>query len=220
MLWSLLPCLSRAAGILAIFFLTLALPQWVLSRRYAQSIFSPDETPARPVAIVFGAGLRRDGTPTTVLADRVAVAARLFHASKVDRILMSGASQTARGNEPMAMRRLAIELGVPPDAILTDTAGHRTLDTCLRGRSRFAVSQAILVTQRFHLPRALATCSAIGLDAIGVPADLHPYHAGSQMLWRLRELPATWVALIETRGFRSIPSNPPAALGPETHDES
>ncbi len=220
MLWSPLPWLGRAAGILALLFLTLALPHWVLSRRYARAILAPDEMPARPVAIVFGAGLRRDGTPTTVLADRVAVAAQLFHGGKVDRLLMSGASQTPRGDEPMAMRRLAIQLGVPPDAILTDTAGHRTLETCLRARSRFAVSQAILVTQRFHLPRALATCNAIGLDAVGVPADLHPYHPRSQMLWRLRELPATWVALIETRCFRSIPANPPAALGPETHHES
>ncbi len=211
-----LPWLARLAALLAVFMLALALPSWALARRYAGSILPPTTSPSRPVAIVLGAGLRRDGRPTTVLADRVAVAAELFHAGKVQRLLMSGAAETARGNEPLAMRNLAIELGVPPEAILTDTAGHRTLETCRRAHALFAVSEAILVTQRFHLPRALAICQALGLNAIGVPADRHPYDPGSKALWQLRELPATWIALLETRWLRCTTRSQPASIDRET----
>lgn len=204
--------LGRAAGLLILAVLILGFPRWLLARRYARSIYSPANAPSQPVAIVFGAGLRRDGTPTTVLADRVAAAAQLFHARKVDRLLMSGASASSRRDEPLAMRNLAIQLGVPADAILVDAAGRRTLDTCLRARHRFAISDAILVTQRFHLPRAIATCAALGVNAIGVQADMHPYDARSRALWQLRELPATWVALLETCLLRPCLSKPPAAL--------
>ncbi len=216
MVWRLVPVVARVAGLLILALLIFGFPRWLLVRRYARSIYSPAEAPSRPVAIVFGAGLRRDGTPTTVLADRVAAAAHLFHAGKVERLLMSGASGTLRIDEPMAMRSLAIRLGVPADAILIDAAGRRTLDTCLRARQRFGISDAILVTQRFHLPRAIATCAALGVNAIGVQADLHPYDARSRAFWHLRELPATWVALLETRLICPTPSEPPATFETET----
>lgn len=216
MVWRLVPTLARVVGLLVVALLIFGFPRWFLGRRYARSIHSPADAPSRPVAIVFGAGLRRDGTPTTVLADRVATAAALFHGGKVERLLLSGGSATGHNDEPMAMRSLAIRLGVPPDAILIDAAGRRTLDTCWRARQHFGISDAILVTQRFHLPRAIATCAAVGLNAIGVQADLHPYHPRSRAFWHLRELPATWVALLETQFLRLTRSEPPAAFAPRS----
>jgi SanA protein len=73
------------------------------------------------------------------------------------------------------MRDYAIGLGVPEEDIILDYAGRRTYDTCYRARHIFGVEQAILVTQNFHLPRALFTCSAFGIQSSGVSADLRTY---------------------------------------------
>jgi len=147
------------------------------------------------VAIVFGAGLLRDGTPSPVLKDRVSTAAQLYFAGKIQKILMSGDNRFVDYNEPASMQAYALELGVPEEAIILDYAGRRTYDTCYRAKNIFGLDQAILVTQKYHLPRALFTCNGIGLKSIGVTADLRTYHPHSLTFWNFRELPATLVAL-------------------------
>jgi SanA protein len=147
------------------------------------------------IAIVFGAGLLRDGTPSPVLKDRVSTAAQLYFAGKVQKLLMSGDNRFVDYNEPAAMQAYAIELGVPEEAIVLDYAGRRTYDTCYRAKHIFGVDQAILVTQKYHLPRALFTCNGIGVESIGVAADLRTYHRYSLTYWTVREIPATLVAL-------------------------
>jgi vancomycin permeability regulator SanA len=173
------------------------LPRLVLGWRYSRQIHLTDAAPTAPAAIVFGAGLTRDGRPTTILADRVRTAVALFDMGKVDTILMSGSAQTPGYNEPEAMRRLAISLGVPSEALLVDPGGTRTYATCLRAKQVFGIDRALLVSQTFHLPRALATCAGLGLHADGVAADLRTYRARALNYWRIREVPATWVALWE-----------------------
>lgn len=173
--------------------ITLYIPRWLLVRRYNERIYALENAPGKITAIVFGAGLRRDGTPTTVLADRVTTAVSLYREGKVDRILMSGSIRGDTYNEPNAMRSLAIKLGVPSQDILTDTGGTRSFNTCQRAHQEFRIEEALLVSQRFHLPRALLICDAIGLSAEGVTSDLHPYR--SRILWELREIPATLRAL-------------------------
>lgn len=169
------------------------IPRWFLIRRYAERIFSPVNAPGKPTAIVFGAGLRRDGNPTSVLADRVTTAAFLYHEGKVSQILMSGSIHGTNYNEPLAMQSLALDLGVPAEDILIDTSGSRSLQTCQRAHQIFGIEHALLISQRFHLPRALALCDAIGLSTDGVISDLRPYRAS--FLWELREIPATLRAL-------------------------
>ena len=165
---------------------------------YARSrIVNAEKSPSRPVAIVFGAGLWRDGSPTPVLRDRVATAASLYFAGKVEKLLMSGDNRFINYNEPAAMRTYALELGVPDQAIVLDYAGRRTYDTCYRARDIFEVHQAILITQSFHLPRAIFLCEAMGVSAVGVSADLRQYRRSSLLYWNLRELPATLTALWE-----------------------
>jgi SanA protein len=183
--------------------LALALPRLLLGWRYSQRIFLADNAPSAPAAIVFGAGLTRDGRPTTVLADRVRTAVALYREGKVDTILMSGSVRSSSYNEPEAMRRLALSLGVPQEALEVDVGGTRTYATCLRAKELFGIDSALLVSQAFHLPRALLTCEGLGLQASGVAADMRTYRARALTFWRIREVPATWVALWEAYVARS-----------------
>jgi vancomycin permeability regulator SanA len=178
--------------------LALVLPKWILWLRYSGRIHSPRNAPAAPVAIVFGAGLRRDGTPTVVLSDRVAAAASLFFQGRVQRLLLSGSTHGDGYDEAGAMAALAVELGVPAEALWVDTGGVRTAVSCQRARDVFGISAAVLVTQTFHLPRALALCNSIGIRAEGVSADLSRYSSRSRQVWNLREYPASLVALVES----------------------
>jgi vancomycin permeability regulator SanA len=168
----------------------------LLTRAYAEPrLYDPEDIPTGQIAIVFGAGLHRDGSPTPVLRDRVAIAADLYRSGKVEKLLMSGDNSTPNHDEPGAMRDYAIGLGIPDEDIILDYAGRRTYDTCYRAREIFNLDSAILVTQAFHLPRALYTCNLLGVSAIGVPADLRQYRRISQTFWHLRESVATIVAL-------------------------
>jgi SanA protein len=171
------------------------LPRLVTRLHAGSRLFEPENTPTEKVAIVFGAGLYRNGSPTPVLRDRVATAAELYQAGKVEKLLMSGDNSSRGHNEPIAMRDYAISLGIPDQDIILDYAGHRTYDTCYRARDIFEIDSAILVTQAFHLPRALYTCNNLGVIAVGVPADLRQYRRASQTFWNLRESAATVVAL-------------------------
>lgn len=182
-------------GVIGILILGLAT---LIAELYGRNrVYSVEEVPSMPVAIVFGAGLSRDGTPSPVLRDRVATAAQLYFEGKVQKLLMSGDNRYIDYNEPGAMHAYARSLGVPEDAIVLDFAGRRTYDTCYRARDIFGLSQAILVSQDYHLPRALMTCNGLGIKSVGVSADQQLYNSSSQRYWRVREIPATLVALID-----------------------
>jgi SanA protein len=185
--------------------LTFILPR-ILTWLYALSrTYSVEEVPTERVAIVFGAGLRRDGTPTTVLKDRVETAARLYQEGKVEKILMSGDNRIVTYNEPEAMRQYAHSLGVPDEAITLDYAGRRTYDTCYRAREIFEVGSAIVVTQDFHLARAIFTCNALGVEAVGVQANDYYYLKRSRLYWNIREQFATVTAFWDVYFKRPIP---------------
>lgn len=192
-------------GVAILTSLTLILPR-VWTALYARPRIHPvEEAPARSVAIVFGAGLWRDGSPTPVLRDRVATAAALYQQGKVEKLLMSGDNREVDYNEPGAMRAYALSLGVPDKAIVLDYAGRRTYDTCYRARQIFGIQDAVLVTQSFHLPRAIYTCNHLGISAIGVSADRREYRRRSLAFWNTREAPATLVALWEVHLARPEP---------------
>ena len=185
--------------------LVLAVSRLVTGLYAHGKVYSASEVPVRRVAIVFGAGLWRNGSPTPVLADRVTQAANLYFASKVEKLLMSGDNRFVDYNEPEAMRRLAISLGVPNDAIVLDYAGRRTYDTCYRAKVIFKVDQAILVTQAFHMPRAIYLCNRLGVDALGVESDLQTFRKSSLLYWNVRELFATAAALWDVNISHPIP---------------
>lgn len=178
----------------------------VVSELYARSrTFSAAMAPSAPVAIVFGAGLMRDGRPTPILRDRVATAADLYYQGKVSKILMSGDNRFIDYNEPGAMRQFALELGIPDEDIVLDYAGRRTYDTCYRARHIFGITDALVVTQNFHLRRALLTCNALGIKAAGVKADQREYNRYSMRFWRMREIAATTMAVVDVFITRPLP---------------
>jgi SanA protein len=165
------------------------------------------DVPARRVAIVFGAGLTHSGEATPILKDRVETGAKLYFSGKVEKLLMSGDNRFVEYNEPEAMRQVALSLGVPDKDIVLDYAGRRTYDSCYRAKEIFGVKEAILVTQKFHLARALFLCNALGLDGVGVEASNRVYLKRSLFFWNLRELPATVTA------FADILTRPQPVLG-------
>ena len=185
--------------------LLLALSRLVTGLYARPKTYTAADVPARRVAIVFGAGLWRNGTATPVLQDRVQTAANLYFAGKVEKLLMSGDNRFVDYNEPAVMREVAISLGVPESAIVLDYAGRRTYDTCYRAKAIFGVTEAILVTQAFHLPRALYECSQLGIGSVGVEADLRVYSISSMLYWNARELFATVAALWDVNISHPVP---------------
>ena len=193
--------LAVILGLIALFIPRFVTALYARPRIYTQV----EDIPAHRVAIVFGAGLRRDGQPTPVLRDRVAMAAELFFAGKAEKLLMSGDNRTENYNEPQAMKAYALELGIPDDAIVLDYAGRRSYDTCYRAQKIFGVKEAILVTQSFHLPRTLYICNHLGVVGIGVPSDMRQYRRVSLAFWSARELFATLIALVEVHVTHPVP---------------
>jgi SanA protein len=167
--------------------------------------FTVETVPADRVAIVFGAGLRYDGTPTAILRDRVETAVQLYNNGKVEKLLMSGDNTAVEYNEPESMRQYALSLGIPDEAMVLDYAGRRTYDTCYRAKAIFGVESAILVTQDFHLPRALYLCNHLGIEAVGVEANNFYYRKISRLIWNTRELFATFGAFMDVYVYKPLP---------------
>ena len=153
------------------------------------------DAPSEPVAVVFGAGLQADGTPSVYLADRLNTALELYRLGKVKAFLVTGDNDRLSYDEPDAMRDYLLRHGVPADRIVRDYAGFHTWDSCDRARRIFGVTSALLVTQGFHVRRAVALCRSVGIDAYGVattqPRDTTWYYGA------VRELPAASEALID-----------------------
>jgi SanA protein len=146
----------------------------VLSTR-GEATGNVGEVPRAQVAIVPGAGVNPDGTMSTMLADRVRQAARLWHAGKVEKVLVSGDHGSWAYDEPDTMRKALVADAVAPRDVFEDHAGFDTWATMVRAKSIFGVRDAVVVTQGFHMPRALYLADEAGIEATGLTADLHPY---------------------------------------------
>jgi vancomycin permeability regulator SanA len=144
----------------------------------------PTEEPKR-IAIVFGARVLDNGVPSHSLSDRVLTAVELYRAGRVKKLLMSGDRQGENYDEPAAMKKQALELGVAESDIVLDNDGKRTFDTCYRAKEIFGVQKAILVTQDYHQPRALYLCSSLGIDSLGITANRRIYDR--EKYFRFRE---------------------------------
>jgi SanA protein len=124
------------------------------------------------VAIVFGASVYSNGDLSPMLEDRVDTAIELYRAHKVDRILVSGDNRHPTYNEPKAMQEYLVTHAVAPKDVVVDYAGRSTYETCLRAKEVFGLQRAVLVSQSYHLPRALFIANGLGLDAVGMAGDL------------------------------------------------
>jgi vancomycin permeability regulator SanA len=141
--------------------------------RYDLENTKASNIPYHRVAIVFGAGILPNGQPTPYLKNRVQTAVDLYKAGRVKLLLMTGDNSTKNHNEPTVMKNYAVSLGVPAKAVKLDYAGFNTYDSCYRAHYIFGLDDATLVTQGYHLPRALVTCKGLGIKSTGVIA-LHP----------------------------------------------
>ncbi len=180
-----------------------ALRAWFHARAATRIYADARAVPPAPVAIVLGAGLWRNGTPTPALYDRVATAVDLYKAGQVKKLLMTGDNRFVDYNEPEAMRKLAVQLGVPNEDIVLDYAGRRTYDSCYRAKEIFGVQHAVIVTQRFHLDRSLYLCDAMGIASVGAVADRRDYR--TYRWWELREMLATAAAWWDVNIGRPVP---------------
>lgn len=126
--------------------------------------------PEHEFAIVFGAGVQKNGQPTPYLRWRIETAVDLYKAGRVKKLHMSGDNSTAKYNEPEAMRRYAETLGVKAEDITMDYAGFNTYDTCYRAKHIFHIDRAVLISQGYHLPRANVTCNQLGVQSVGLGA--------------------------------------------------
>lgn len=186
-------------------FVGLFFPKLTMLLFAAPRTFIVEDVPAERVAVVFGAGLLRDGSAGPVLRDRVETAVKLYQQQKVEKLLMSGDNRFVEYNEPEAMRAYAMKLGVPDEDIVLDYAGRRTYDTCYRAGSIFQVRSAVLVTQSFHMARALFLCNWFGVEATGVAADNAYFRKVSRLYWNVRELFATTQAMWDVAVTKPLP---------------
>jgi len=180
-----------------------ALRAWVGWRYRDQIYLKAALTPAQPVAIVFGAGYWASGRLSDALADRMDAAIALYKAGRVNKLLLTGDNSSSGYNEPGAMARYARNHGVPKKDLVLDYAGRRTYDSCYRAGAIFGVQRAVLVTQAFHLPRALYTCDRLGLEVVGLVADRHEYVYADW--YRFREVPALARAWLDLNVLKPLP---------------
>jgi SanA protein len=204
--WSLL-----AAGILVVLAGTALLVSnlVIVNSTDDHIVASPEAAPNAQCAIVLGARVFSDGSLYAMTSDRMDVAIQLYQLGKVDKLLISGDHGSPTYDEVNAMLDYAVERGVPSEDVFTDHAGFDTYDSMYRARDVFLVKNAIVVTQGYHLSRAVYTARALGLDAVGVSADLRPYL--HPLRNQAREILARLNAVIQLH----ITHPGPKYLGPE-----
>jgi vancomycin permeability regulator SanA len=184
----------RAFQLIGAFVVLVSLPPAWLYLSQSDRVRTVASVPGEPVAVIFGAGLDH-GTPSPYLAERLNAGIALFQAGKVKALLVTGDNGHVGYDEPDAMRTYLIAHGIPAGRVVRDYAGFDTWDSCARARRIFGVDHAVLVTQGFHIRRALALCNAAGVDSYGIgvdePHDSVWYYGG------VRELPAAGEAALQ-----------------------
>ena len=187
-------------GIAVLAAVVLVLPNaWILvaSAGRVSDYGKSGDTAKAPVAIVLGASVWAPGEPSPWLKYRLETAAGLYQSGRVDAILVSGDNSRIDYDEPTAMRDYLVSKGIPHQAIALDYAGFDTYDTCVRARRIFGIERALLVTQDFHEPRAVAICRTVGVSVDGV-GDSRA--RGDRTTWAVswvRERPATIKAVAD-----------------------
>ena len=152
-------------------------------------------------ALVLGAGVRDDGTPSDVLRDRLDESLALYRAGRVRRLIVSGDHHTVTYDEPNAMRAYLEANGVPAEAIVMDHAGFDTYSSMWRAKNVFGVSRVVVVTQQFHLARAVWLARSLGMEAEGSAADRHLYRG---IAWlQVREVASRTKAYVDVKVGRT-----------------
>jgi len=136
--------------------------------------------------LVLGAAVKPDGSPSKMLRDRLDVAISLYKKRIAPKLLLSGDNGTAYYNEVKCMKNYAVEQGVPKDDIFLDHAGFSTYESVYRARDVFGVSKMIIVTQKYHMYRALYIAKRLGVNAAGACSNQKIY--SGQLFYSAREV--------------------------------
>ena len=150
--------------------------------------YSPDNAPKTRYTLVLGAGLKKNGQPTDILADRILTACRLIEQGRTDYLIMSGTIRNGHYNEPESMKHYAVSRGIAASAILIDGNGTTTFRSCVNVLQNQNPKDILIVTQNFHLPRALLIARAIGMNAFGVQATIFHFSTLKKIFWSTREI--------------------------------
>lgn len=171
--------------------------------------------------IVLGCGVSAAGIPSPMLADRLQRGVALYEAGASPKLLMSGDHGRESYNEVAVMKRYAVEQGVPSEAVFMDHAGFSTYETMYRARDIFCAQKVIIVTQQYHLYRAVYIAKALGLDAYGVNCDYRTH--GDQFFRDVREILARVkdfvTAIIQPKPTYLGKAIPISGSGEMTHDD-
>ncbi len=167
--------------------LVLGLSAYLVTRTQARFLDPDGPSPeGLDCVLVLGCGVRPDGSPSDMLADRMEQGIALYRAGWADKLLLSGDNGQENYNEVGVMRSYALERDVPEEDIVLDHAGFCTYDSIYRARDIFGAKRLVIITQAYHLHRALYIAQALDLEAWGVGADLRPYR--NQTVRELREV--------------------------------
>ncbi|MBO0867151.1 MAG: YdcF family protein [Micromonosporaceae bacterium] len=166
-------------------------------------VYPAASVPAAPVALVLGARVFPDGVPSPFLTARLALAKQLYDTGRVRVLLVSGDNRRRNYNEPDAMRRWLVAHGVPARKVVEDYAGFDTYDSCARAKLVFGVSRAVVVTQTYHLGRAVSLCRHLGIDATGVGDDTQRVAWVAWQRAAVREYGASVKAVYDLSAHRS-----------------
>jgi vancomycin permeability regulator SanA len=144
-------------------------------REGSKFVVQPENAPQADAILILGARVFPDGGVSVMLGDRLQVGLQLYQAGKANRILVSGDHGRTNYDEVNTMKNYLKERGVPGDAVFMDHAGFSTYESMYRARDIFRVHKVIIVTQRYHLLRAVYSARQMGLEAYGVASDLQRY---------------------------------------------
>ena len=191
---------SKKKLLLTVFLILLALAVLgavavLLINTYVKSAASPKILTAEQAAelddvdciIVLGCMVYSDDRPSPMLEDRILQGIDLYERGTAPKLLMSGDHGRVEYDEVNAMKHYAIDAGVPSEDIFMDHAGFSTYESMYRTRDIFEAKKVLIVTQEYHLYRAVYIAEKLGLDAYGVASDLRPY-GGSQTVREAREI--------------------------------
>jgi len=212
--------------IISVLFLTgialILLISWHVEKSMKRYMVSLDDAPERHTAIVLGAYVEPEGQLSPMLEDRVSTAVELYRRGKVKKLLMTGDHGEKSYDEVNSMRLYAEKKGVPTEDIFMDHAGFKTYESMYRADKVFQVKSALIVTQHFHLARAVYLARSRGIDAIGVTADRRQY-------WNVeynynREIPGRVKDFFQVNFTKPLPTflGPVISIegdGRETHDK-
>lgn len=146
--------------------------------------------------LVLGASVLSDGTPSPILQDRLDKGIELYFAGLAPKMIMSGDNGSITYNEVQAMKNYAVSQGVPSEDIFCDHAGFSTYESMYRAKSIFGVERMIVVTQSYHLYRAVYVANGLDIDTLGVASDYRSY--SNQLQFELREIPARTKDFVQT----------------------